>query len=325
MLQRSAINLAVLAMAVGAATAASSKSERETLRGGRNLQMCSDPEKVFRLDLTTDDNGSDTEYIIEQYDDGKWEKYVQEKKHEDNVRYNRRICIAPGDYRLTISDAGGACYTAYLMGNELKDVSGCGDTESYFALGESQVTANSNNDNEESSPSPPAQTPPAPEPTPLPTPQPTPQPVEFNARISSCASDEYLVTVEFKLDAYGDETTWTLKNEQGTTLLSNSRTYSAHDFEVRDICLPTASNYALTVRDPYDGICCEDTVSGCFNWRTEKDCVGYYKMSVNGNEVLQGGKYIPSSKTHTFNLEPHTMTERDQDWLDSHNSRRKQW
>eukprot|EP00574_Skeletonema_japonicum_P013812 CAMPEP_0201713924 /NCGR_PEP_ID=MMETSP0593-20130828/587_1 /ASSEMBLY_ACC=CAM_ASM_000672 /TAXON_ID=267983 /ORGANISM="Skeletonema japonicum, Strain CCMP2506" /LENGTH=484 /DNA_ID=CAMNT_0048203139 /DNA_START=149 /DNA_END=1603 /DNA_ORIENTATION=- len=317
-------------MAIGPTAASSSSSTEErqaTLRGrggfveqqqyDRELLTCSFPDKVFRLDLTTNGSGSSTSYKVERYNNGSWKKYHEEKDHDDNMRYNNRICVSPGDYRLTISGSGNACYTAYLKGKKLNDNSGCGDTTSYFALGASQFNG---------SPAPP---PANPSPTRRPTPLPTPKPVDkvnsdvFSGRIANCASDEHLVSIEIKLDAFGEETTWTLKNNQGDVLLENSRTYIPHDYEVRDICLSRASKYELTVKDPYDGICCED--SNCGNWRQNKICVGYYKMTVDGNEIIRGGKYIPQVKKHVFNLQPHTTTERDNDWLEAHNTRRKEW
>ena len=319
-MQRSRINTAAIIFAMAAGCAATSSSttieERKTLRGGRgaakqqndrNLQTCSDDEKIFRLDLTTDDSGSDTSYTIEQYQNGSWKKYIQEKNHEANTRYNRRVCIAPGDYRLTMSDAGEACYKAKLAGQELANVSGCGDIEeAHFALGESQLDGNNLVES-------PAQSPPAP---------PTNQPVEFTGRIGSCPSGEYLVTIEVQLDFYGGEFTWSLKNSTGTTLLQNSD-YSPFQHDIRYICLPAAPNYALIVKDPYDGICCLD--ESCSNWYNDGICYGYYKMTVDGNEVIDGGKYIRNSKTHEFNLEPPTMTKRDEEWLESHNWRREEW
>jgi len=321
-------------MATGSAADSSSSSIEErqaTLRGRggfveqqdhRELLTCLHPEKVFRLDLTTNDSGSSTSYEIERYNNGKWKSYHEEKNHDDNMRYNHRICVAPGDYRLTISGTGNACYTAYLRGKKLNDNSGCGDTTSYFALGPSQFDV----------PPPPPPTPnPTRWPTPLPTPLPTPKPDDtadpdvFSGRIGNCGSDELLVSVEFKLDAFGEETSWTLKNSQGNVLLKNSRTYTPFDHEVREICLPRASNYVLIVKDQYDGICCDTRDTNCPNWRQEKNCVGYYSMTVDGNEVVRGGKYIPQVKKHVFNLQPHTTTDRDNEWLEAHNTRREKW
>ena len=169
-------------------------------------------------------------------------------------------------------------------------------------------------------------------PTPLPTPLPTPRPVKevdttpISGRIADCSSDEYHVSIEIKLDAFGEETSWTLQNAQGNVLLRNSRTYAPHDYEIKDICLPPASNYALIVKDPYDGICCEERDNACSNWREEKNCVGYYKIIVDGKEVLRAGEYINNgSKKHIFNLQPHTMTDRDTEWLEAHNERRQKW
>ena len=54
--------------------------------------------------------------------------------------------------------------------------------------------------------------------------------------------------------------------------------------------------------------------------------ISYYKIIVDGKEVLRAGEYINNgSKKHIFNLQPHTMTDRDTEWLEAHNERRQKW
>ncbi|KAK1744463.1 hypothetical protein QTG54_004996 [Skeletonema marinoi] len=48
-------------------------------------------------------------------------------------------------------------------------------------------------------------------------------------------------------------------------------------------------------------------------------------MTVDGKEAVLGGKYIPEKKEHVINLQPHTMTDRDMEWLEAHNTRRQEW
>ena len=49
-------------------------------------------------------------------------------------------------------------------------------------------------------------------------------------------------------------------------------------------------------------------------------------MTVDGNEVVRGGEYIlDGEKKHVFNLQPHTTTDRDNEWLEAHNTRREEW
>ena len=57
---------------------------------------------------------------------------------------------------------------------------------------------------------------------------------------------------------------------------------------------------------------------------------GYYKFSLleddgSWNTIISGGTKKTKEETHVINLEPQTMTKRDQEWLDSHNIRRKEW
>ena len=324
------INLAAaIVLAVGSATGAT-EERQTTLRGGqgvvvveqqndRNLQFCpTGDQKIFKLDITS---GVVGEYKIEQYDNGSWNMYPDASGATfANQSGTRRICVAPGNYRLTISGAENASYTAYLKGKQLKNVSGRGDKTVLFDLDGIQLT------------SPPTPPPPAtPMPTPQPTPNPTPQvvaPYFISGRIADCESNEHHFKFEIQVDAYGEETTWDLKNKQGTILLSNGRSYGAKELDSREICLPPTSGYILTVRDPYDGLCCDERNSACPNWNgnsSNKYCFGYYKIEIDGKEVLRGGEYIPGFKKHTFNLEPHAMTERDQQWLTSHNDKRQKW
>ena len=100
--------------------------------------------------------------------------------------------------------------------------------------------------------------------------------------------------------------------------MKNSRTYSANDYEKKEICLPEDSGYVLHVTDDFgDGICCQEGN-------------GFYKGFVDGNKIIEGGEYIwkDGGKTHEFSLVSSSgdnMSNRDKDWLNSHNKRRQEW
>ena len=311
--------LLTLAASSAAATTSNTPSDENVVR---DLMMCDEPDKVLRFDLFTGkDSGKSTVYVIERYNANKkkWKEFESQDKHDNDKRYNTRRCVEPGDYRLTIFTGDDTCYEGYLKGGKEFGKT-CGSGEYYVTFGDnSQLPA--------SDPVPPPTPPPSPRPTPRPSPRPTPpptpqpvapSPVEISGRMADCANDERLFTMEIKLDKYGYETTWKAMDKKGNVLMRNSRTYGANDYEKKEICLPEASGYVLQVDDEFgDGICCDSGKGG-------------YTAFVDGVKIIEGGQHIwkDGGKTHEFSLlssSSQDMSDRDKDWLDSHNKRRKEW
>ncbi|KAL7541444.1 hypothetical protein ACHAXR_010937 [Thalassiosira sp. AJA248-18] len=119
------------------------------------------------------------------------------------------------------------------------------------------------------------------------------------------------VKVQFKVDKYGRESTVTLTGN-GATQLASRKDVGAYQIKTMQKCVPPGT-YTLRLVDQ-DGICC-------------KNGQGWYKMSVNGQNVITGGYFI-GSKSHTIKIGSNwraQMSARDTQWLNSHNARRRKY
>ena len=110
---------------------------------------------------------------------------------------------------------------------------------------------------------------------------------------SCIAGGPQTFTMTLLTDNYGSETTWTLTDADGASVMSgsgygNNTTYTATE----QLCYGC---YTLTVSDSYgDGICCSYGN-------------GSYSFTVNGEEVASGGEFNNSDVTD-FCVEPSTVT-----------------
>lgn len=167
---------------------------------------------------------------------------------------------------------------------------------------------------------------PSPRPTPRPTPRPssrsTPRPVtstsasnsSINGGSSSSNSNSNRcrnVKITFKADKYGKETSVFFKSRStGQNVMSSKNEVGAFQSKTLERCLPPGT-YTLTIED-IDGLCC-------------RNGNGFYKISVDGTDLAQGGYFI-KSRSHTIKIGYDYMSEmsnRDKDWLSAHNSRRR--
>lgn len=72
------------------------------------------------------------------------------------------------------------------------------------------------------------------------------------------------------------------------------------------------------------------TYNSCIASQCCKNGEGFFKLYLeegdgSWNEIISGGSFFVKEVSYVINLQPQTMTKRDQDWLDSHNTRRKEW
>ena len=293
----------------------------------RELVTCSDG-KIFKVDLNTSSDGSGTKWRLFRYDASKtpqWSKVALGPEgftYGNNARYVQRTCVDPATYAFVMLDQSGQSpqdYSCYFKGSKIfGKESGFSERKvhyfsytadvSSFAGGSSSSSSSSSNAS-----APPPTRRPSPKPTPLPTrqpsPKPTPRPINpaIGGRLADCSSNERLFTINILADEYGKEISWKLKKE-GTTLLSNDRTYNNFETDTVEACIPEGA-YTLTMNDEWgDGILDP----------------GYYKVYIDGVLTYEGGKNY-KTREHSFNFQAQDMTERDQNWLDSHNIRRQQW
>lgn len=103
----------------------------------------------------------------------------------------------------------------------------------------------------------------------------------------SCTENEATLTI--KTDNYPGETTWTIKNSNGTTLYSGGPYSSTNSIYTIDICEPDGC-FEFTIDDSYgDGICCGYGQ-------------GYYNVTdATGEELIAGGAFA-NTETQDFCL-----------------------
>lgn len=108
--------------------------------------------------------------------------------------------------------------------------------------------------------------------------------VDFTVRVYEVAN----VSFELNNDFFGEETSWTLKNEAGTTLYSGGN-YDSFETVNQTFVLTTEGCYTFTINDTADdGICC------AFG-------DGSYSLTIAG-EVIQEGGAFGSSEVTRFRL-----------------------
>lgn len=116
--------------------------------------------------------------------------------------------------------------------------------------------------------------------------------VEACGSISAPTSQE--ITVEVLLDYYPRETDWTLKDANGTTVLSGGNYNNGDRNDLQTATLSNAlGDYTFNITDSYgDGICCSYGS-------------GYYEIKVDGSTIIGGSSSgtgsFGASATETFN------------------------
>mmetsp|Transcript_115 Transcript_115/g.185 ORF Transcript_115/g.185 Transcript_115/m.185 type:complete len:381 (+) Transcript_115:82-1224(+) len=144
----------------------------------------------------------------------------------------------------------------------------------------------------------------------------------FTSRMG-CGSNKKKVKMDILVDEYGAETTWVLEkvndnSNMRTVVMSNSRTYDANDSEVQEMCLDVGQ-YELVISDGVgDGICCQYG-DGYYDFYIEDDG--------GWNKVILGGNFKQKKIVHSIQIrvvDP-PLSDRDEQWLVAHNTRRKYW
>ena len=137
----------------------------------------------------------------------------------------------------------------------------------------------------------------------------------------TCSGSKKLVTVALKTDNYPTDTSWKLVNQANGRLIDSASrsSYSRNEEVEENYCLNPNNSYRFTIKDSYgDGLCC-------------KYGQGYYKISVDGREIISGGKNMKKEESHLIfpkNNPPNPgpgLSARDREWLTAHNVRRKEW
>lgn len=225
------------------------------------------------------------------------------RRYADNRRYIGGMCLSAGTYRFKVMDkfrdgmcgnkTGRGWYRFYINGaKKFNSPSNC-NVNWATRVHTFQIRINN----------------PAPQPNPAPRPNPAPNPSpSFSSGSRGGCSN---VKVEFKVDKYAKETT-VLLTGNGQTHLASRKDVGAYQTKTMQKCVPPGT-YVLKLQDQ-DGICCSNGK-------------GFYKMFVNGIQVISGG-YFVGSKSHTVKIGSNwqaQMSTRDREWLNAHNSRRRKY
>lgn len=155
-------------------------------------------------------------------------------------------------------------------------------------------------------------------PTYEPTPQPTPQPTRGRSVYNpdnGCYGGDVKVQIEVGADEFSTDTSWELSYPNGTRIMHQAEgSFAPFEYKTKQVCLPHG-NYTFIIQDKYgDGMCC-------------RYGEGFFRVHLDGREVVVGGSYN-ENVTATINVgfTPNGyMTERELDYLESHNVRRKDW
>ncbi|KAL7529567.1 hypothetical protein ACHAXR_006401, partial [Thalassiosira sp. AJA248-18] len=297
----------------------------------RMLVKCSGDQESLRIDMTTDNYGFETSWKLEVLDGKKWTQIESGppdvSNYADNNRYIGVYCLSPGEYKFTILDLfeDGICctfgegqYAGFVGGNE-KFSSPTGDSK--WRKRRHRFSISSSN-------FPPPTKMPTRMPTRQPTREPTKKPTQFptnkptlplQPKTSSCTSSERKVKVEILTDKYGSDTSWMIRESQtGANVAESTKTYGPNEKEETELCLEDGGSYDFIVRDEYsDGMCCSYG-EGYFKVHLEDDDGSW-------DEIISGGNFKLKEETQGINLKEQNMSDRDKEWLESHNTRRKEW
>ena len=291
----------------------------------RTLQSspsCEPNQKYFSLTLTTDNYGFENRWTLKTSAGDLVQKGPPSNtNYDDNTRYVGGFCLDPDDYVFTVYDKfkdGMCCGTGsggyeVSLGGERVFGSPTGDEdwetrEHYFTVEGEDV------DGEED--------------------EADPEDWDWDTEYVDEGDydetfDEFddlgglaagraagyrgcqTLKVQFKVDKFGKETTVQVKKKGSSrAIMSSVRNVGAYQTKTLSKCVP-AGTYTITFRDN-DGLCC-------------RNGKGWYKVSVRGTELANGGYFI-GSKSHTvkvgYNYQKF-MTTRDKQYLSAHNSRRR--
>mmetsp|Transcript_16257 Transcript_16257/g.23037 ORF Transcript_16257/g.23037 Transcript_16257/m.23037 type:complete len:675 (+) Transcript_16257:62-2086(+) len=151
-------------------------------------------------------------------------------------------------------------------------------------------------------------------PTKQPTNKPTPNPSVLNPK-NGCYGGDVKVKIEVRADKYNDDTGWELTDATGTKIMSQAQnTFGKEEYKMKEKCVPHGT-YTFKIVDKYgDGICC-------------RYGQGFFRVWLDDREVLNGGSFNKEVVASiVVGYDPHgVMTERDHQYLEAHNIRRKEW
>eukprot|EP00571_Detonula_confervacea_P016091 CAMPEP_0172310254 /NCGR_PEP_ID=MMETSP1058-20130122/11375_1 /TAXON_ID=83371 /ORGANISM="Detonula confervacea, Strain CCMP 353" /LENGTH=369 /DNA_ID=CAMNT_0013023031 /DNA_START=8 /DNA_END=1117 /DNA_ORIENTATION=- len=144
-----------------------------------------------------------------------------------------------------------------------------------------------------------------------------------------CGENKKYFKIDLRTDAYGFETSWQLKTRQGNKWIQTesgppgNNNYADSKEYTGGYCLPSG-DYRFIVLDLFsDGICCS---SGNGQYSGYVDGSTIFSLT---NDDSDWEKKVHGFKISTSNVLPFnpkiSLSDRNNEWLVSHNTRRKNW
>lgn len=255
---------------------------------------CGQNERELDLKIMTDNYGYETSYELKKVggDLIAWGP-EGDKNYADQTAYSFKHCVEVGQrYRLRIKDklGDGLCCNmgkgTYLFGIDGGTIynSRKKKTFSSVATHTFKVRAPPSEDNSNASP---------------------------DDDISKSSGSGGCITINAQADKNADELSWRIVKKDVNQVVGRSSALMAFSPVSKKVCLPPGE-YNFEMRDTYgDGMCCG---SG----------KGFFQVLLDGREVARGGHFT-FTKSLTIQVNPpfeRNMSDRDRQWLDSHNTRR---
>mmetsp|Transcript_29206 Transcript_29206/g.58536 ORF Transcript_29206/g.58536 Transcript_29206/m.58536 type:complete len:820 (+) Transcript_29206:196-2655(+) len=155
-------------------------------------------------------------------------------------------------------------------------------------------------------------------PTMAPTARPTNKPTNNYSILNpsnGCYGGDVHVKIEVRADEFSTDTSWELFAPNGTKVLHElAGTFEKLELKTQEMCLPHGL-YEFNIYDVYgDGICC-------------RYGEGFYRIHLDGHEVVVGGSFNEKDSIKlNVGFDPiGYMSEREKQYLEAHNRRRKEW
>lgn len=305
---------------------------RRKIQDGETV-TCTLFERKIRVNLLTDAYGTDNSWEFRKTDENGDILMQSEREYGSQDTEVRELCIMSGDYEFIFRDSfgDGLCcsagegYIRLQIWNQGQWQFIAEETEftekmlSWNFFVSSGLADDRNNDPPTKEPT----NPPTRKPTSSPTARPTPQPQA--SRVSACDKQfdggQRCFKVEIRTDQYGDDTSWQIRNADGDVLLENNRAYQSNEFDSREICVPRDTIYEFRVDDNYgDGMCCHYG-EGYYKVYVKED----YQQEGEWEKIIEGGHTKEKKMIHLLNTTEPVLTERECEWLTSHNTRRERF
>ena len=255
---------------------------------------CGSNERVLKFEFTTDAYGYETSFELETFSSVIASGPSTGQNFDDHTTYSYDFCVTIGqEYTLKIKDRynDGFCCEfgkgTYSFAIDGETLFNSEETRTFTDIGSHTFTIPASPSN---------------------------QSID-NPQASAKGANSGCITVEIMGDGHPEETSWEIynKNTGAKVIAASPGTFKGKTEPVfQEVCL-SKGKYEFIIRDEYgDGMCCS---SG----------KGYFKVYLDDDEIIRGGNFqLEKRYTILVQFDP-VMSERDLEYLEAHNVRRKKY